>query len=134
MKFSMARELEGQATTPEMQTRSALLAKLLSRNGMPLRDDSQLAYKYIVHDGDVQLVAHEILCTNFLFQHTDYAKNCEQAMRQLARIAHEHYGLPWKVAYAHAREYGVPATKYNSLAQAGYSMPDFDVRLEEAVQ
>ena len=118
-------------TTPlanEQEARREALTSLLGRNGMALRDDSQLACRFILHGGDLQLTAHELLCTHFLFVHTKYDANCQHHLRELAKMVHETYNLPWKLSWALAREYGVPAMKLFSLAETGYFMPEFDLR------
>ena len=128
MPFSMQRELPAQLDDDALARRS-VLAVILEHNGMLLRDDSQLAYHYIVHGGDVQLVAHEILCANFLFQNTRYDEHCQQYLKVLANMVQETYKLPWKKTWEIVREYGVPAMKVYAMAESGKHMPDFDVRL-----
>ena len=125
--FSIEREMRGKTMTPDMAARRALLEALLRRNGMELRDDSRLAHNFIVHDGDVALTAHELLCTNFLFARTNYDQLCQTGLRQLAEEMRRQYGLPWKQTWSYVREYGVPALKFYALAEAGEAMPFFDV-------
>ena len=129
MKFSMQQEMLKHPLTAEAAMRKDTLFNLLQKNSMPLRDDSSLAYKFITDGGDVQLTAHELLCTNFLFQNTRYNEHCQVQLRNMADSVHEMYGLPWKTTWSIVREYGVPAIKLYSLAESTRTMPDFDVSM-----
>ena len=128
--FSMAAELEGLAITPEMVTRRETLESLLQQHGMTIRDDSRLACQYITTDGDVYYVAHELLCTNFLFTHTNYNNLCQDGLRYIANDVKTRYNLPWRSAWRITREYGVPAMKCYALAESGLAMPVFSMREE----
>lgn len=131
MKFSMGdrlpSELDGAA-----RLRRELLAGILMRHGMELRDDSQLACDYILNDGDVHMVAHELLCVHFLFCFTNYDALCQHNLKVLAEAIHQQYNdaghtLSWKQTWSLVREYGVPAMKFLALAQSEVAMPYFDV-------
>lgn len=125
-RYSMARE--GGELTPEMVERKAQLEALLARHGQPLRDDSRLASQFIRRGGDVALVAHEILCVNYLFENTRYDEHCQTGLKQIADHAHSVYPqLPWSVIWSVVREYGVPAMKFFALAESGRTMPYFHV-------
>ena len=125
MPFSLSNELP-EPTVSEKE-RMTELSAILTRNGMELRDDSQLAFRYIQNGGDPSLVAHEMLCTNFLYHHTRYNALCQQQLRSLANMVHETYSLPWDLTWKIVVEYGVPAMKMYALAESGLFMPDFDV-------
>lgn len=127
MKFSIEQEMSGATLDVHAQQRRELLRSILEKNGMDLRDDSRLAYRYIVQGGDPHLTAHEILSTNFLFEHTRYDENCQVQLRNIAESVHEMYGLPWKLTWSIVRQYCVPALKLYSLAESGKMMPEFDV-------
>lgn len=124
-KFSMRTEI--QMWTDTMVARQERLRTILARNDMELRDDSRLACDFIKNDGNVHLVAHELLCTNFLFQNTNYDKLCQEGLRQIAQNLKDQYGLPWKQTWQIAKEYGVPALKMYALAEANMVMPSYDV-------
>lgn len=125
--FSMRREMANKTVTPAMNARRDALDALLQRSGMELRDDSRLAHNYIVNGGDVSLVAHELLCTNFLYMHTNYDRLCQDGLRYLADEMKRAYNLPWKQTWAIVREFGVPAMKFYALAESGATIPYFDV-------
>ena len=68
-----------------MAKRREDLCRILTRNGMELRDDSRLAYKYITRgEDDLSLVADELLSVNFLYSHTDYANIVQDGLRKIA--------------------------------------------------
>ena len=125
--FSMRRELENKTITPAMTDRRDKLQALLQHNGMDLRDDSRLAHNYVVNGGDVHMVAHELLCTNFLYTHTNYDRLCQDGLRYLADEMKRMYNLPWKQTWAIVREFGVPAMKFYALAEAGATIPFFQL-------
>ena len=128
--FSMSREMASKTITPAMRDRRESLERLLQKNGMEIRDDSRLAHNYIVNGGDLSLTAHELLCTNFLFQNTNYSKLCQEGLRYLANEMRSKYNLPWKQTWNIVREYGVPAMKFYALAESGIGMPYFDLTAE----
>lgn len=132
--FSMMKEMAFKTVTPAMRDRKTELEQLLQKNGMELRDDSRLAHNYIVNGGDVVLTAHELLCTNFLFQNTNYPSLCQEGLRFLANEMRQRYNLPWKQTWNIVREYGVPAMKFYALAESAVGMPYFDVLPPEAAQ
>ena len=126
-RFSMAKTLGGKPTA-EMEERREALSRLLQKNGEELRDDSRLAYQYIVNGGDAALVAHELLTINFLYKHTRYDAHCQTGLKQVADLAHQWYpNVPWSVIWTVVREYGVPAMKFFALAEAQTFPPAFDV-------
>lgn len=114
-----------QKASPDVQHRASRLGRLLAQYGMEMRDDSRLAHTYLLSGGDAYLVAHELLCVNFLFERTRYGQTCEVGLRQLANAMREQYGLPWPRTWQLVREYGVPALKLYCLAESGLTMPDF---------
>lgn len=126
-KFSIARETLNVTLTDEMVARREALSAILSKNGMELRDDSRLAYGFIMNGGDVHMIAHELLCTNFLYEHTNYDSLCQEGLRYIANQLKETYDLPWRSVWSITREYGVPAMKVYALAESGYGMPEFDI-------
>lgn len=108
--------------------RRVMLEKLMSQNGGALRDDSRLAHQYILHGGDVQLVAQELLTVNFLYENTRYNEHCQKGLRQIANQAHVCYpDIPWSLVWSVVREYGVPAMKFFALAEANVFPPNFDI-------
>ena len=125
--FSMKREMAFKTITPAMRDRRAQLEAMLQHNEMELRDDSRLAHNYIVNGGDLALTAHELLCTNFLFQNTNYNRLCQDGLRYLAEEMKRQYELPWKLTWNIVREYGVPAMKFYAMAEAGTTMPAFNL-------
>ena len=130
-RFSMSSELARETITPEMEARKESLRGILTRNGMELRDDSKMAYNYVRNGGDIRLAAHELLCTNFLFQNTEYDALCQDGLRKVAAELKKKYDiLPWKTVWSITREYAVPAMKMYALAESGKTMPCFDVESE----
>ena len=114
--------------TPEMIARRQELEVLLQKNGESVRDDSRLAYQYMCNGGDASLVAHELLCVNFLYKNTNYDAHCQTGLKQIADLAHQTYpNLPWNVIWSVVREYGVPAMKCFALAEAQTFPPAYDV-------
>ena len=129
MTFSMRDEIAKRPLSADGEQRKGMLQLILSNNGMELRDDSALAYKYICNGGDVHLIAHEIMCTHFLFQYTRYDEICQTHLRPMAESLRERYQLPWKQTWSIVREYAIPALKLYSLAESWQRMPEFDVRI-----
>ena len=132
MPWSTATALRELEVTPEMERRRDELGAVLAANGMALRDDSRMSYEYIARGGNLQATAHELLCVNFLFQHTRYESLLVEAMRYYANDIHERYNrdggqISWNDTWIVVREYCVPAMKLYALAQAGVSFPHFDV-------
>ena len=126
-KFSMQKKCKDM--TDEMTARKAVLTSILEQNGMQFRDDSKLAFDYIHNDGDVFLVAHEILCTNFLFQNTDYDDLCQIELKKMANAMKAQYGLSWTRTWSIVREFGVPALKMRALLDKSLVMPIFNLQI-----
>lgn len=109
-------ELEGD--TAAVEKRREQLAAAISRfPGAALRDDSRLAYQFIVADGEganmeAAAVAAEMACVQQLHSETDYGKTVQREMRQVAQWARAHYGaVAWSDIWAIVRETFVPACK-----------------------
>ena len=129
----MRREMENKTVTPAMTDRQDNLQALLRRNGMDMRDDSRLAHNFVVNGGDLPLVAHELLCTNFLYTNTNYDRLCQDGLCFLAEEMKRVYNLPWKQTWAIVREFGVPAMKFYALAESGATIPFFDLSASREV-
>lgn len=129
MVFSSSDEMKTVDITAEMMRRKQDLQKILNRNGMELRDDSKLSHNYILNGGDVFMVAHEVLCTHFLFCNTPYNQMCQLELRQMAYEMKKQYKLSWTKTWEIVREYGVPALKAKALLVSGKIIPNFVLQM-----
>lgn len=95
---------------------------------MEPRGDSKLTSLYADGQlGDVaaDVVARELLCTDYLYKHTLYGELQEEFLRGVAaELRRRHKGLSWSATWEIVRYYGPIALKLMCVSSAGERIPD----------
>lgn len=94
--------------------------------GMEPRSDSRLTERFARGEiwGTADAVARELVCTNFIFEHTLYGELSEDFFRAVAASLRQKYGLAWDATWKIARFYGTIALKLMMVSSSGIRMPD----------
>ena len=91
------------------------------------REDSQLTKLYCTDQlppsWSADVVARELVATDFIYQHTLYGEMLEEFMRVVAKRLKQKYGLTWKSTWDIVKFYGPIACKLLSLERCGLAIP-----------
>ena len=92
-----------------------------------LRDDSRLAFKWATGQlvADISEIAEEMSVIQFLHDHTNYHRECEQKMKIMAEEAKRtHPSLGWKDVWDIVRIYGADIVKYEIVSKLEDGLPE----------
>ena len=110
--------------TPE-QRRKALHEWQRHYNMVP-RNDSRLTERYVA--GEIpwppDMVAKELVATDFLYKYTLYGELIEDFFKSLAGLVRSTYNIPWSSAYNLVREYGPIALKLQMTIHCAIAIPE----------
>ena len=95
---------------------------------MTPRDDSRLTELYargeLPPHMTADVVARELLCTDFVYRHTLYGEIIEEYMRQVAQRLHDAYRLSWSATWNVTRFYAPIALKLMCVSACGLRVPN----------
>ena len=94
---------------------------------MEPRNDSRLTRMYIngVIDWPVDVVARELVATDFIFKNTLYGEVIEEFMRRVAHTIRSMYKLSWSATWEIVSFYAPIALKLMLLDRSGLRIPNF---------
>ena len=95
--------------------------------GMEPREDSQLTARFVrgeLGPTTADVIARELVCTDFLYQNTLYGEVIEDFMRSVAGSLRQKYGLEWGDTWHIVRFYGPVALKLMMMSACGLRMPN----------
>lgn len=106
--------------------RLALLHAWQRFYNMEPRADSRLTQRYVDGelDAPVDVVARELVATEFLYQQTMYGCLIEEFMRRVATRLREEHALSWSATWDIVRFYGPIALKLMCLSASGAVVPE----------
>ena len=98
------------------------------RLNMTPRDDSRLTELFA--NGDLppymtaDVVARELMCTDFIFKNTLYGEVIEEYMRVLANYVRDTYKVSWHATWNIVRFYAPIALKLMCVSSSGLRVPN----------
>ena len=104
------------------------------RLGMSPRDDSRLTDLF--SKGELppfmtaDVVARELMCTDYIYKNTLYGELIEEYMRAVANRLRETYRLSWNATWNVTRFYAPIALKLMCVSSSGIRVPDRMVPIE----
>lgn len=92
---------------------------------MTPRGDSRLTELYAAGhtDWSAEVVARELMATEFIYKHTLYSEVIEEFMRAVASRLRSEYHLTWSATWTIVRFYAPPALKLLCLERSGLAVP-----------
>lgn len=106
--------------------RDAVHAAQRSLNMAP-RDDSRLTELFargeLAPHMTPEVVARELMCTDFVYQHTLYGELIQDYMRCVANALRERYCISWSATWDVVRFYAPIALKLMCVSSCGVRMP-----------
>ena len=94
---------------------------------MPPRTDSRLTELYargeLPEHMTAEVVARELMCTDFIYRQTLYGELIEDYMRHVARLLHERYHISWSSTWEVTRLYAPIALKLMCVSASGLRIP-----------
>ena len=110
----------------EAQARLATLHEWQRHYNMSPRDDSALTRRFVRGEIDwpVDMVARELMATDFIYKATLYGEYIERYMRAMAhRLREEHPRLTWTQTWDIVQFYGPLSLKLLMLLQCEVQIP-----------
>ena len=94
---------------------------------MEPREDSRLTQMYVNDEIDwpVDVVARELVATDFIFKNTLYGELVEEFMRAVASTLRSMYNLSWTSTWDIVKFYAPIALKLLMLDRSGLRIPNF---------
>lgn len=114
-------------TNDEVERRMEEVRTWQKRYNMTPRDDSQLTLQYgsgtLPTHWTADVVARELMATDFLYKNTLYGEVSEDFFRRLGHRIRKTYKISWTSTWVLARFYGTIALKLMCLSACGVRIP-----------
>ena len=131
-RFSIARALAALGADDAQRVRQRIDAvdrARAQRSTYRVRDDSRLVFMHCTDaldcNWDYEAVLHELMCIQWLHEHTPYRSVVEEAMREMAGSLKAQTGASWDHVWRAVSESGADLVKYACLDTTNKRFPVF---------